>query len=42
MIPKFECPVTAKIMREKYANIAAITPVIKRNTEEFLTGKKPE
>ena len=29
-------------MREKYANIAAITPVIKRNIEEFLTGKKPE
>ena len=42
MIPKFECRVTAKIMREKYANIAAITPVIRRNIAEFLTGRKPE
>ena len=29
-------------MREKYANIAAITPVIKRNIAGFLTGKKTE
>ena len=40
-IPKFERRVTAKIMREKYANIAAITPVIRRNIAEFLTGRKP-
>ena len=42
MILKFECRLTAKIMREKYANIAAITPVIRRNIVEFLTGRKPK
>ena len=42
MIPKFVCWLTAKIMREKYANIAAITPVIRRNIAEFLTRWKPE
>ena len=29
-------------MREKYANIAAITPVSRRNIVEFLTGRKPK
>ena len=42
MILEFECRVTAKIMRETYAKIAAITPVIRRNIAEFLTGRKPE
>ena len=40
MIPKFECRVTAKIMRENYANIAAITPAIRRNIAEFLTRRR--
>ena len=29
-------------MREKYAKIAAIAPVIQRNIAEFLTGRKPK
>ena len=41
MIPKFECRLTAKIMK-KIFYIAAITPVIRRNIVEFLTGRKPK
>ena len=39
---KSDSRVTAKMMRKKYANIPAITPVIRKNITEFLTGRKPE
>lgn len=41
-IPLFESRLTAKIMRDKYANVSGISPVVRRSLVEFLTGKTPE
>ena len=42
MIPKYEQRACAKDFREKYANIASITPVFRRSLVQYLTGKIPE
>ena len=41
MVPTFEKASFAKEMRTKYNKIAGITPVVRRNLVEFLTGKIP-
>ena len=42
MIRIFESRIEAKEMRGKYSNCASLTPVLRRNLVQFLTGKVPQ
>ena len=40
--PNFETLLEAKYLREKYENIATVSPILWHDTVEFLTGKVPQ
>lgn len=42
MVPQFEKLVMAKEMREKYSKISGLTPALRRNLVQYLTGKIPK
>ena len=42
LLPMFETRLEAKYLREKYENIATVSPILRRNIVEFLTGKVPQ
>ena len=41
LLPMFETRLEAKYLCEKYENIATVSPILRRNIVEFLTGKVP-
>ena len=42
LLPMFETRLEAKCLSEKYENIATVSPILRRNIVEFLTGKVPQ
>ena len=42
MVPQFEKLAIAKEMREKYSKISGLTPALRRNLVQYLTGKIPK
>ena len=42
LLPMFETRLEAKYLCEKYENIATVSPILRRNIVEFLTGKVPQ
>ena len=42
LLPMFETQLEVRCLREKYENIATVSPIFQRNIVEFLTKKVPQ
>lgn len=42
VVPEYETRAAAREMRERYLNRSGLSPVIRRNLVQYLTGKIPQ